>query len=117
MYSSDAKWIVPRFAMVLSFCVSTQVFKAEAAATEKLTDSEGREFLVALPSTPFTQAAVKQTPASPRIGPNRKAPFFHVGFALPIPPHNSPAEAGSIAGIDASVMGHLHSPGFEILLN
>src|SRR5206468_1288843 len=111
MHSRDAKWVVPRFAVVLSFCVSASlVFNAQAAATEKLTDSEGREFLVLVPSTPFTQAAVKQTPASPRIGPNRKAPFFQVRFALPIPLDNSPAEAGSIAGVDASAMGHLHSP-------
>jgi hypothetical protein len=65
--------------------------------------------------TPFNQSAVKQTPN--HAGPNRKLPFFHVRFALPIPPENSPPGIGSMTGIDPSVMGHLHSPGFEILPN
>jgi antitoxin component YwqK of YwqJK toxin-antitoxin module len=118
MQRRDAKSFISRLVVLLSFCIWTGLaLQAQAAVTEKLTDSNGREFLVSLPTAPFTQAAVKQTPASARVGPNPKVPFFHVRFALPIPPDNSPPEVGAIAGIDPAVMGHLHSPGFEMLPN
>src|SRR5262249_29863123 len=66
---------------------------------------------------PFNQSAVKQTKASELSGPHDTAPFFHVRFAVPIPEENSAAGIGAIAGLDPSVMAHLHSPGFEVLPN
>jgi hypothetical protein len=66
---------------------------------------------------PFSQAAIKQNTKAVRLGPDPKTPYFKVRFALPIPPENATNLTGSLAGIDAAVMAHQHSPGFEILPN
>jgi hypothetical protein len=66
---------------------------------------------------PFTQAAIKQSTAPARLGPDPKIPYFVTRFALPIPPDDDTNLAGPLTGLDQSVMSHNHSPGFEILPN
>ncbi len=65
----------------------------------------------------FSQAAVKQSVTPAKLGPDPSVPYFTVRFALPIPPENATNLAGPLAGIDAAVFTHNHSPGFEILPN
>jgi hypothetical protein len=67
---------------------------------------------------PFSQSAVKQSSNPARLGPIPEKPYFTVRFALPVPPENVPGGSpGALAGIDANVLAHNHSPGFEILPN
>jgi antitoxin component YwqK of YwqJK toxin-antitoxin module len=66
---------------------------------------------------PFNQAAVKQTTAPALQGPDASKPYFHVRFALPIPPDNDKERNGHLVGIDAAVADHHHSPGFEVMPN
>src|SRR5262249_49316703 len=54
-------------------------------------------------------------PAS--FGPDSKAPYFTVRFAMPIPPENTTNNFAAFTGIDPAVFTHNHSPGFEILPN
>src|SRR5436853_4918601 len=115
---SGAKSLLARFAVCLACVVAAETLspRAQAAGDERLSFPVGKES-VRVPRLPFNQAAVKQIPASTLPGADPKTPFFHVRFALPIPPENRFARNGTIAGLDPSVMGHLHSPGFEILPN
>ncbi len=66
---------------------------------------------------PFNQAAVKQSTDPVLLGPDASKPYFHVRFALPIPPDNDRQRNGHLVGIDAAVADHHHSPGFEIMPN
>ncbi|HSU57641.1 MAG TPA: hypothetical protein VLT36_26600 [Candidatus Dormibacteraeota bacterium] len=66
---------------------------------------------------PFSQVAIKQTPVSKLSGRDVAAPYFNARFALPIPPDNSPLGEAGFVGLDPAVMGHLHSPGLEVLPN
>jgi len=66
---------------------------------------------------PFNQAAVKQSTAPALQGPDAAKPYFHVRFALPIPPDNDKERNGHLVGIDAAVADHHHSPGFEVMPN
>ena len=66
---------------------------------------------------PFCQSAVKQSPLPALQGPDPKIPYFTVRFAMPIPPENATSNVAALAGIDAMVFTHNHSPGFEILPN
>lgn len=66
---------------------------------------------------PFNQTAVKQSSAPALLGPDARKPYFTVRFALPVPPENDTNLTGAIAGLDAKVLAHNHSPGFEILPN
>lgn len=67
--------------------------------------------------TAFTQSAVKQDAAPAAYGPSPDRPYFHVSFALPIPPAYAAKEAAALTGIDVGNYHHNHSPGFEILPN
>jgi hypothetical protein len=66
---------------------------------------------------PFNQSAIKQGTAPTVFGPDPKAPYFTVRFAMTIPPENATNTVGALAGIDPAVFTHNHSPGFEILPN
>jgi len=66
---------------------------------------------------PFNQAAVKQSTAPALQGTDASKPYFHVRFALPIPPDNDKERNGHLVGIDAAVADHHHSPGFEVMPN
>jgi hypothetical protein len=66
---------------------------------------------------PFCQAAVKQEPAPAKLGPDPAKPYFHVRFALPIPPDNDLDLTGPLTGLDPAVLSHDHSPGLEVLPN
>ena len=66
---------------------------------------------------PFCQAAVKQDPAPAKLGPDPAKPYFHVRFALPIPPDNDLELNGPLVGMDPAVLSHDHSPGLEVLPN
>jgi hypothetical protein len=66
---------------------------------------------------PFNQAAVKQSTKPSLLGPDASKPYFHVRFALPIPPDNDKERNGHLVGIDEGVADHHHSPGFEVMPN
>ena len=66
---------------------------------------------------PFNQSAVKQSNGPATFGPDPKAPYFTVRFALPVPPENATNNVAALTGIDPAVFTHNHSPGFEILPN
>ena len=66
---------------------------------------------------PYTQSAVKQGTDVARLGPDLKAPYFTVRFAMPIPPENLPSNFAALTGIDPEVFTHNNSPGFAILPN
>ena len=66
---------------------------------------------------PFNQTAVKQSTAPALRGPDPAKPYFTARFALPIPPDNDGQFNGSLLGVDPAVVGHNHSPGFEIMPN
>jgi hypothetical protein len=66
---------------------------------------------------PFNQSAIKQSTKPALKGPDASKPYFHVRFALPIPPDNDKERNGHLVGIDAAVADHHHSPGFEIMPN
>lgn len=66
---------------------------------------------------PFNQACVKQRTDVARIGPRPDVPYFHVRWALPIPPENDTNLTGWVAGVSSEVWAHNHSPGFEVLPN
>lgn len=66
---------------------------------------------------PFCQSFVKQRTDVARIGPRPDVPYFHVRWALPIPPENDTNLVGWVAGLDPEVWAHNHSPGFEVLPN
>jgi len=66
---------------------------------------------------PFNQAAVKQSTKPSLQGLDASKPYFHVRFALPIPPDNDKERNGHLVGIDAAVADHHHSPGFEVMPN
>ena len=66
---------------------------------------------------PFVQSAVKQDTGPALLGPDPQVPYFTVRFALPTPPENDTNVTGVLAGLDANVAAHNHSPGFEILPN
>lgn len=68
-------------------------------------------------SPPYTQSALKQASGPARLGPKADVPYFTVRFAMPVPPENDTNLTGAIAGVDAAVWAHNHSPGFEILPN
>lgn len=60
---------------------------------------------------------IKQDPAPALRGVKRDVPHFAVRFALPIPPENDTNRVGRLAGLDANVLAHNHSPGFTVLPN
>lgn len=66
---------------------------------------------------PFNQAAVKQSTAPASLGPSASSPYFHVRFAMPIPPDNDTLRSGPLVGIDSQVADHHNSPAFEIMPN
>ncbi len=66
---------------------------------------------------PFNQAAIRQGTGPALQGPDADLPYFNVRFALPVPPENDTNLTGVLAGLDAQVLAHNHSPGFEILPN
>lgn len=66
---------------------------------------------------PFEQSAVKQGTGPALLGPDPAKPYFHVRFAMPVPPENATNLAAALAGIDPEVFTHNHSPGFAILPN
>src|SRR5436190_336654 len=66
---------------------------------------------------PFNQSAVKQGVEPSAFGPDPKAPYFTVRFAMPVPPENATNNVAAMTGIDPEVFTHNHSPGFEILPN
>lgn len=81
---------------------------------------EARVRLEMAPETaplPFCQSFVKQRTDVARIGPRPDVPYFHVRWALPIPPENDTNLVGWVAGLDPEVWAHNHSPGFEVLPN
>ena len=69
------------------------------------------------PALPFNQAAIKQGTAPALEGPDPIMPYFTVRFALPVPPENDTNLTGVLVGLDANVLAHHHSPGFEVLPN
>ena len=68
-------------------------------------------------ATPLSQLGIKQGTNAAQFGPDPTLPYFTVRFAMPIPPENDTNLTGHLAGVDASVLAHNHSPGFEILPN
>jgi len=67
---------------------------------------------------PFNQAAVKQGTKPALQSPDAAKPYFHVRFAMPIPPDNDYSNmGGTMVGIDQGVADYNHSPGFEIMPN
>ena len=66
---------------------------------------------------PFEQSAVKQSTGPASLGPDPARPYFHVRFAMPVPPENATNLAAALAGIDPEVFTHNHSPGFAVLPN
>lgn len=66
---------------------------------------------------PFNQAGVQQDTQRALIGPRPDVPYFHVRWALPIPPENDTHLTGWVAGVAPEVWAHNHSPGFEVLPN
>ncbi|MCS7090312.1 MAG: exo-alpha-sialidase [Verrucomicrobiota bacterium] len=66
---------------------------------------------------PFNQAAVQCDTNTAHLGPRPDLPYFHVRWALPIPPDNDTNLTGWVAGLAPEVWAHNHSPGFEVLPN
>jgi len=66
---------------------------------------------------PFNQSFIKQRTDVARLGPRPDVPYFHVRWALPIPPDNDTNLVGHLVGLDPEVWAHNHSPGFEVLPN
>jgi formylglycine-generating enzyme required for sulfatase activity len=77
-----------------------------------------------MPQTPhwesdpkFPQQFVKQTAQYAKEGPDPKRPWFRTRPLVPIPPENAPEKAILAAGVDPSVLGHLHSGGVAVCPN
>lgn len=93
-----------------NFTVRVEAAGFTFASTNLMADDSSR-------AIPFPQSAVKQGTAPAAFGPDPKAPYFTVRFAMPIPPENATNNVAALAGIDPAVFTHNHSPGFEILPN
>jgi hypothetical protein len=118
---SARKRVVMLLVLASGFCsmaraATNAVMRVEAvgftfASTNLIPANPGR-------AIPFNQSAIKQGGSGVTVyGPNPKAPYFTVRFAMPIPPSNATNAAGALAGVDPLVYTHNHSPGFEILPN
>jgi hypothetical protein len=77
-----------------------------------------------LPQTPpwpvdpkFPQQFVKSTAAYGKAGPDPRKPWFRRRPLVPMPPDNAPEDAIFAAGVDPSVLGHLHSGSLAVAPN
>ncbi len=69
------------------------------------------------PDAKFPQQFVKQGSQYTKAGPAPARPWFRQRPLLPIPPDNAPESAILAAGLDPSVLGHLHSGGLAVCPN
>lgn len=66
---------------------------------------------------PFVQSGVRQDFNPSAYKSVSEKPFFHVEYALPIPPAYTEYDVADLAGLDIGLGNHNHSPGLEVMPN